>query len=125
MAATSLPNTTRRRRGVVRNVAVAVWYWNSLVMTRMPSNITRTSPKNWPDVKMDPAALTSWAGRSCACGELLLRGGHVVGRNAPGELSAVRVAGLGDVAGRLGHVPHIDRPVMRSEASRTATTRSW
>ena len=30
----------------VRNVAVAVWYWNSLVMTSAPSSITSTSPKN-------------------------------------------------------------------------------
>ena len=101
IAATSLPNTTRLRCGVVRNVAVAVWYWNSLVMTRMPSSITSTRPKNWPEVKMLPAALTSWAaGRGLR--RTLLGLGHPPA-DAPGRIrSGVRCCGPRQVAGGLG-----------------------
>ncbi len=50
IAAASLAMITLVRCGVVRNVAVAVWWKNSFVTTIAPRITMKSSPKNWPDV---------------------------------------------------------------------------
>lgn len=49
-AAPSLARMTDVRRGVERKVVVAVWWKNSLVTIRMPISITKSSPRNCPEV---------------------------------------------------------------------------
>ena len=45
-----LASTTWVRFGVARNVAVAVWWWNSLVTISTPRIIMSSSPTYWPPV---------------------------------------------------------------------------
>src|SRR5215470_16890455 len=58
-AAASLAVMTMARRGVARNVAVAVWWANSLVMTSTPMSMAKSTPRNWPEVIMF-AAMATW-----------------------------------------------------------------
>ena len=77
-AAVSLAMMTRARRGTVRNVAVAVWWANSFVISRTPRNIANRTPRNWPEVIMlaaiaaTPAGVRAWAAcaRACALSEM-------------------------------------------------------
>src|SRR5215472_8997887 len=66
-ATMSLAMMTTVRRGLARNVAVAVWWANSFVIASRPMSIANITPRNWPEVIMlvaipaSPAGVRAWA----------------------------------------------------------------
>ena len=113
IAATSLPNTTRLRCGVVRNVAVAVWYWNSLVMTRMPEqHHQHAARRTGPDVKIDAGRRDELGRQVVGRGELLLGLGELLRAEAPGRTrnvaSVSRAKAMLPAASAM--LPHMRQP---------------